>query len=200
MYYQAGLPRTGSAIRRDFVLDITCTVVQRMSAAGAYTFAGLNMVEFAQNPTGHNRAFGDCHNPWKAPYRRWLLVGLRRRRRLGHHLRLARLGHGRLDPPARVGVRGDRPQAHADSRLALWCHAAVVLRRQGRPARPKRAGLCCILSVIAGAVPQDHDANEPVPDYETSLTGDLRGVRIGVPTNAFTNIAEPPVMAALKRS
>ena len=69
MYYQAGLPCTcGSAIRRDFVPDITCTVVQRMSAAGAYTFAGLNMAEFAQNPTGHNRAFGDCHNPWKPPY------------------------------------------------------------------------------------------------------------------------------------
>ena len=37
-----------------------------------------------------------------------------------------------------------------------------------------------------------------MPDYEAALTGDLRGVRIGVPTNAFTNIAEPPVMAALE--
>src|SRR5262245_17169334 len=55
MYYQAGLPCTcGSAIRRDFVPDITCTPVQRLSEAGAYTFAGLNMAEFAQNPTGHN--------------------------------------------------------------------------------------------------------------------------------------------------
>ena len=48
MYYQAGLPSTcGSAIRRDFVPDITCTVVERLSQAGAYTFAGLNMAEFA---------------------------------------------------------------------------------------------------------------------------------------------------------
>ena len=69
MYYQAGLPCTcGSAIRRDFVPAITCTVVERLSGAGAYSFAGLNMAEFAQNPTGHNRAFGDCHNPWKPPY------------------------------------------------------------------------------------------------------------------------------------
>jgi aspartyl-tRNA(Asn)/glutamyl-tRNA(Gln) amidotransferase subunit A len=37
-----------------------------------------------------------------------------------------------------------------------------------------------------------------VPDYEAALTGDLRGVRIGVPTNAFTTIAEPPVLAALE--
>ncbi len=69
MYYQAGRPCTcGSAIRRDFVPDITCTVIERLAAEGAYSFAGLNMAEFAQNPTGHNRAFGDCHNPWNPPY------------------------------------------------------------------------------------------------------------------------------------
>ena len=39
-----------------------------MAAAGAYTFGGLNMAEFAQNPTGHNKTFGDCHNPWNLPY------------------------------------------------------------------------------------------------------------------------------------
>src|SRR5476649_1708041 len=59
---------TRRAIRRDFVPDYTCTVVARMVAEGAYSFAGLNMAEFAQNPTGHNRAFGDCHNPWNLPY------------------------------------------------------------------------------------------------------------------------------------
>ena len=69
MYYQAGRPATcGSAIRRDFVPDYTCTVVERLSEQGAFSFAGLNMAEFAQNPTGHNRAFGDCHNPWNPPY------------------------------------------------------------------------------------------------------------------------------------
>ncbi len=26
------------------------------------------MAEFAQNPTGHNREFGDCHNPWNLPF------------------------------------------------------------------------------------------------------------------------------------
>jgi len=56
-----------------------------------------------------------------------------------------------------------------------------------------------ILSVIAGVDPRDPtSASEPVPDYEAALTGELRGVRIGVPTNAFTDIAEPPVLAALE--
>ena len=69
MYYQAGkLSTCGSALRRDFRPTVTATVIDRMAAAGAYTFGGLNMAEFAQNPTGHNKTFGDCHNPWNLPY------------------------------------------------------------------------------------------------------------------------------------
>ena len=68
MYYQAGkLSTCGSALRKDYRPATTATVVERMAAAGAYTFAGLNMAEFAQNPTGHNRTYGDCHNPWNLP-------------------------------------------------------------------------------------------------------------------------------------
>ena len=69
MYYQAGkLCTCGSALRKDFRPAVTATVIEQLRAAGAYTFGGLNMAEFAQNPTGHNRAFGDCHNPWNPPY------------------------------------------------------------------------------------------------------------------------------------
>ena len=64
MYYQAGRRCTcGSKIRADFVPDKTATVIQRMAAEGAYAYGGLNMAEFAQNPTGHNAHYGDCHNP-----------------------------------------------------------------------------------------------------------------------------------------
>ena len=69
MYYRAGKVSTcGSKIRRDFVPDVTATVMERLDAAGAYRLGTLNMAEFAQNPTGHNAHFGDCHNPWDPPY------------------------------------------------------------------------------------------------------------------------------------
>jgi len=49
MYYQAGrLSTCGSAIRKDFVPDYSATVIERLAAAGAYAFAGLNMAEFAK--------------------------------------------------------------------------------------------------------------------------------------------------------
>lgn len=69
MYYRAGKVTTcGSKIRRDFVPTVTATALQRLDAAGAIDMGTLNMVEFAQNPTGHNAHFGDCHNPWNLPY------------------------------------------------------------------------------------------------------------------------------------
>src|ERR1700740_3041378 len=69
MYSQAGrLATCGSALRKAYRPNVTATVINRLEQAGAYAFAGLNMAEFAQNPTGHNKAYGDCHNPWNLPY------------------------------------------------------------------------------------------------------------------------------------
>jgi aspartyl-tRNA(Asn)/glutamyl-tRNA(Gln) amidotransferase subunit A len=201
MYYQAGLPCTcGSAIRRDFVPDITCTVVERLSAAGAYSFAGLNMAEFAQNPTGHNRAFGDCHNPWNPPY----ITGGSSSGSgacVASGVTYASLGSdtgGSIRLPASAcGVTGIKPTQTRVSRYGVM-PLSFSADNVGPLARSAR-DCARILSVIAGVDPKDPtSAREPVPDYEAALTGDLRGVRIGVPTNAFTPIAEPPVLAALE--
>src|SRR5215467_4630555 len=65
MYYRAGKPCTcGSKIRRAFRPAYTATAIKRLEEAGSITVGSLNMAEFAQNPTGHNAHFGDCHNPW----------------------------------------------------------------------------------------------------------------------------------------
>jgi aspartyl-tRNA(Asn)/glutamyl-tRNA(Gln) amidotransferase subunit A len=69
MYYWKGrLSSCGSRIRKAFVPERSATVLERLAEAGAFAYGGLNMAEFAQNPTGHNREFGDCKNPWNPPY------------------------------------------------------------------------------------------------------------------------------------
>jgi aspartyl-tRNA(Asn)/glutamyl-tRNA(Gln) amidotransferase subunit A len=56
-----------------------------------------------------------------------------------------------------------------------------------------------VLTVIAGHDPLDPtSATEPVPDYEAAMNGDLRGLRIGVPTNYFLDGADAPVLAAME--
>src|SRR5262249_57044903 len=69
MYYRTGKPcRCGSKIRGTFRPTYTATAIKRLEDAGSITIGSLNMAEVAQNPTGHNAHFGDCHNPWHVDY------------------------------------------------------------------------------------------------------------------------------------
>ncbi len=203
MYYQAGRRCTcGSAIRRDFVPTTTATVVERLSAAGAYAFAGLNMAEFAQNPTGHNAHYGDCHNPWNLPH----VTGGSSSgsgAAVAARFTYAALGSDtggsiRL-PAAACGVSGIKPTQTRVSRAGVmplsFSHDNV-----GPLARTVR-DCARVLRVIAGQDPRDPtSAAEPVPDYEAALDGDLRGMRLGVPTTYFLDGLDAAVEQALEQA
>jgi aspartyl-tRNA(Asn)/glutamyl-tRNA(Gln) amidotransferase subunit A len=201
MYYQAGrLSSCGSAIRKDFVPDYTATVIERLAAAGAYAFAGLNMAEFAQNGTGHNRHYGDCHNPWNLPY----ITGGSSSgsgAAVAARFTFAALGSdtgGSIRLPAAAnGVSGIKPTQTRVSRYGVMplSFSADNVGPLTRTARD-----CArIMNVIAGHDPRDPtSADMPVPDYEASLTGDLRGVRVGVPTTYFFDDVDAPVRDAIE--
>lgn len=203
MYYQAGRPCTcGSALRRDFVPDYTCTVVSRMAAAGAYVFGGLNMAEFAQNPTGHNKTFGDCHNPWNLPF----ITGGSSSgsgAAVAARMTYAALGSdtgGSIRLPAAAcgvtGIKGTQTRVSRYGAMPLsFSHDNV-----GPLARTAR-DCARILSVIAGHDPNDPTSSrEPVPDYEALLDGDLRGLRIGITETYFLDGADEPVVAAMEEA
>jgi aspartyl-tRNA(Asn)/glutamyl-tRNA(Gln) amidotransferase subunit A len=201
MYYQAGRPCTcGSAIRKDFVPDTTATVIQRMAAAGAYAYGGLNMAEFAQNPTGHNAHYGDCHNPWNLPY----ITGGSSSgsgAAVAARFTYAALGSDtggsiRL-PAAACGVTGLKPTQTRVSRAGVMplSFSADNVGPLTRTARD-----CArIMTVIAGHDPLDPTSStEPVPHYEAALDGDVRGMKIGVPSTYFFEGADPEVAAAVE--
>jgi aspartyl-tRNA(Asn)/glutamyl-tRNA(Gln) amidotransferase subunit A len=200
MYYQAGkLSTCGSALRRDWRPSITATVIERLSAAGAYTFGGLNMAEFAQNPTGHNKTFGDCHNPWNPPYitggsssGSGASVAAR-----FNYLALGSDTGGSIRLPASAdGVTGLKPTQTRVSRFGVM-PLSFTHDNVGPLTRTVR-DCARVMTVIAGHDPRDPtSAREPVPDYEAALTGDIRGVRIGVPDNVFFDGADAPVIAAI---
>jgi aspartyl-tRNA(Asn)/glutamyl-tRNA(Gln) amidotransferase subunit A len=203
MYYQAGrLATCGSALRKDFVPTYSATVIERMSQAGAYAFAGLNMAEFAQNGTGHNRHFGDCRNPWKLPYitggsssgsgaavvARYTYCALGSD--TGGSIRL---------PASANGVSGIKPTQTRVSRYGVM-PLSFSADNVGPLARTAR-DCARLMTVIAGRDPKDPtSADVVVPDYEAGLDGDLRGVRVGVPTTYFLDEVDAPVQAAFEAS
>lgn len=203
MYYQAGkLSTGGSALRRDYRPKVTATVVERLRAAGSYTFAGLNMAEFAQNPTGHNKTFGNCHNPWNLPY----ITGGSSSgsgASIAARFNYASLGSdtgGSVRLPASAcGVTGLKPTQTRVSRYGVM-PLSFSLDNVGPLARTAR-DCARILSVIAGHDPLDPtSAREPVASYESMMTGNLAGVRVGVPANYFLDGADAPVVAAMEQA
>jgi aspartyl-tRNA(Asn)/glutamyl-tRNA(Gln) amidotransferase subunit A len=203
MYYQAGKRSTcGSRLRKDFRPDITSTAIERLTAAGAYSFAGLNMAEFAQNPTGHNREFGDCHNPWNPPYitggsssgsgaavaARFVYAALGSD--TGGSIRL---------PASACGVTGLKPTQTRVSRYGAM-PLSFTLDNVGPLARTAR-DCARVMMLIAGRDPKDPTSSHlPVPDYEGALDGDVRGMRIGIPENYFFDAADPVVTAAVEKA
>jgi aspartyl-tRNA(Asn)/glutamyl-tRNA(Gln) amidotransferase subunit A len=203
MYYQAGkLSTCGSALRRDWRPNVTATVIERLAAAGAYTFGGLNMAEFAQNPTGHNKTFGDCHNPWNPPYitggsssGSGASVAAR-----FNYMALGSDTGGSIRLPASAnGVSGIKP---TQTRVSRYGVMPLSFTHDNVGPLTRTARDCArVMSVIAGHDPRDPtSAREPVPDYEAALTGDIRGQRIGVPTNVFFDDADAEVTAAIEQA
>jgi aspartyl-tRNA(Asn)/glutamyl-tRNA(Gln) amidotransferase subunit A len=200
MYYQAGKISTcGSMIRKDWVADRTATVLERLHAAGSITFAGLNMAEFAQNPTGHNRHHGDCHNPWNLPY----ITGGSSSgsgAAVAAGFTFGALGSDtggsiRL-PAAACGVTGLKPTQTRVSRAGVM-PLSFSMDNVGPLTRTAR-DCARIMGVIAGMDPGDPTCTkEAVPDYEAALTGDLAGLRVGLVTNPGLMGTDAPVVHAI---
>jgi aspartyl-tRNA(Asn)/glutamyl-tRNA(Gln) amidotransferase subunit A len=61
------------------------------------------------------------------------------------------------------------------------------------------ADCAALLQVIAGHDPLDSTSIEaPVPNYEASLTGDIAGLRVGVPREYFAEGLDPEVESAVR--
>ena len=203
MFYRTGHVTTcGSRIRKDFVPDHDSTALARLDKAGAIYLGGLNMAEFATGPTGHNEHWGDCRNPWNQAH---ISGGSSSGSgaSVGGRVVYGALGSDtggsvRL-PSACCGVVGLKPTNGLVSRHGLM-PLSFTLDTVGPLARTVRDA-ARITGVIAGHDPLDPTSSRrPVPDYEAALAEGATGLRIGVPTDYFYDIATDEVRALMERS
>ena len=203
MFYRTGHVTTcGSRIRKDFVPDHDSTALTRLDRAGAIYLGGLNMAEFATGPTGHNEHWGDCRNPWNQAH---ISGGSSSGSgaSVGGCVVYGALGSDtggsvRL-PSACCGVVGLKPTNGLVSRYGLM-PLSYTLDTVGPLVRTVRDA-ARITGVIAGHDPLDPtSSHRPVPDYEAALAEGGTGLRIGVPTDYFYDIATDEVRALMERS
>lgn len=188
LYYTKGVRTTvGSKILSDFIPNYDATVIARLREAGAIVIGKLNMHEFARGATNSSSLIGACCNPWDT-----LRVTGGSSGGSGAAL-AAGLCFGSLGsdtggsiriPAAFCGIVGLKPTYGRVSRHGVF-PLSWSLDHAGPMARTVMDA-ALMLQVIAG-----HDSQDPttrtamVPDFAAALTGDIRGVRIGIPKEFF---------------
>jgi aspartyl-tRNA(Asn)/glutamyl-tRNA(Gln) amidotransferase subunit A len=190
----------GSRILEGFVSPYDATAVARLKAAGAVLLGKTNTDEFAMGSSTENSAFFTTHNPW----------GLDRvpggssggsAAAVAADECLGALGTdtgGSVRQPAGLcGVVGLKPTYGRVSRYGLVAYASS-LDQVGVLAKDV-TDAAILLEVIAGHDPRDSTSLDvPVPGYAAGLTGDVKGVRVGVPKEYFIEGMQPEVEAAVR--
>jgi aspartyl-tRNA(Asn)/glutamyl-tRNA(Gln) amidotransferase subunit A len=191
-----GIPTTASSrMLRTFVPPYDATVVRRLETAGAVVIGKTNCDEFAMGSTTENSAFGPSRNPWNPDYISGGSSG-------GSAVAVAAgfspiaLGSdtgGSIRQPASLcGIVGLKPTYGRVSRYGLIAFASSL--DQIGPMARTAYDAAIALSVLAGPDPHDSTASqEPAADYVGALTGDIRGVRLGVPRRMLEQGVETAV-------
>ncbi len=180
-----GIRTTASSrILEAFVPPYDATAVAKLQAAGAVIVGKTNCDEFAMGSSNENSAFRPARNPWATDR---IPGGSSGGSAVAVAAGMTTLALGSdtggsiRQPAALCGIVGLKPTYGRVSRYGLLAFASSLDQIGPLTWTVRDAALA--LSVIAGGDPADAtSAPQPVADYLAALTGDVRGLRIGVPT------------------
>ncbi len=185
------LSTAGSHILDGFTPTYESTVTRNLWAAGAVMLGKTNMDEFAMGSANVTSHYGPCINPWQASSGDSAGKDLVPGGSSGGSAAAvaARIALGAIgtdtggsirQPGAFCGVVGLKPTYGRCSRWGVIAFASS-LDQAGPLTRTVRDG-ALMLGAMAGHDPMDSTSVDvPVPDYAAALTGDIKGMRIGVP-------------------
>ncbi len=182
------LTTAASHILDGFTPPYESKVTANLKSAGAIFLGKTNLDEFAMGSSNETSHYGPAHNPWKekdspgelvpggssggsaAAVAAYLCSGA-----IGTDT-----GGSIRQPAAFCGIVGMKPTYGRCSRWGIVAFSSS-LDQAGPMTRTVRDS-AILLTAMAGHDPKDStSADLAVPDFESALTGDVKGLRIGVP-------------------
>ena len=176
-----------SKMLENFVSPYDATVIEKLNSEEVISLGKLNMDEFAMGSSTENSAIKVTKNPWNlnkvpggssggsaaavaADMVPWALG--------------SDTGGSIREPASFCGVVGLKPTYGQVSRYGLVAFASTL--DQIGPITKDVTDCAMLLNLIAGHDEKDStSANRPNEDYTKALTGDVKGIKIGVPREFF---------------
>ena len=203
IFNTVGLPTTcASNILKNYIAPYDATAIARIKAQKAVIVGKLNMDEFAMGSSNENSAFGAVHNPWNLEHvpggssggSAACVAARQAAAALGTDT-----GGSIRQPASHCGVVGLKPTYGRVSRYGVVAYASS-LDQVGPLTRDVR-DCALMLQAIAGYDPADSTSvDTPTPDYQASLTGDLKGLKIGLPQEYFVEGLDSDVRKAVEQA
>ena len=191
-----------SKMLENFVSPYDATVVERLENKGLINIGKLNMDEFAMGGSTEYSAFKVTKNPWNLEAVPGGSSGGSAAAVAANMVPWA-LGSdtgGSIRQPASFcGVVGLKPTYGLVSRFGLVAFASSL--DQIGPITKDVRDSAILLNIIAGHDEKDSTSVDmPKKDYEKALTGDIKGLKIGVPKEFFGEGINKEVKESLKQA
>ncbi len=185
-----------------YISPYDATVIRKLREAGAIPLGRTNMDEFAMGSSTENSGIQPTKNPWNLEHTPGGSSG-GSGAVVAADTAFAALGSdtgGSIRQPASFcGCVGLKPTYGRVSRYGLVAFASSL--DQIGPMTKTVEDSAILLQAIAGA--DDRDAtclSEAVPDYQKALKKDLKGVKIGLPKEYFSDGIDPDVRASVEEA
>ncbi|MBB5322110.1 aspartyl-tRNA(Asn)/glutamyl-tRNA(Gln) amidotransferase subunit A [Marinobacter oulmenensis] len=196
----------GSKMLENFVPPYDATVAEKFKAAGAVCLGKTNMDEFAMGSSNESSHFGAVTNPWG------LSSGQKRvpggssggsaaavAARLVPAATGTDTGGSIRQPAALCGISGLKPTYGRVSRYGMIAFASS-LDQGGTMARTAEDN-ALMLNVMAGFDPRDSTSiDREVPDYTATLDQSLKGMKIGLPREYFSDQLSPAMAEQVRNA
>lgn len=189
-----------SRMLEDFIPSYTAEAVRNLERAGAVILGKTNMDEFAMGSTTETSAFGITRNPWNPDHVPGGSSG-------GSCAAVAAsecfyalgsdTGGSIRQPSSYCGVTGIKPTYGTVSRYGLVAYGSSL--DQIGPIAKDVTDCATVLEVIASYDKKDSTSVKRKDyDFTSALTGDVRGMKIGIPTDYFIEGLDPDVRDAIR--
>jgi aspartyl-tRNA(Asn)/glutamyl-tRNA(Gln) amidotransferase subunit A len=192
----------GSHILGNFIPPYESTVSQNLWDAGAVMLGKTNMDEFAMGSSNETSHYKPVANPWRANNSNQTLVpggsSGGSAASVAANLCLGATGTdtgGSIRQPAAVtGTVGLKPTYGRCSRWGIVAFASSL--DQAGPMTRTVRDAAIMLRHMASVDPKDSTSVDvPVPDYEATLEGGVKGLRVGIPKEYRIDGAPPEIDA-----